>query len=338
MRRFTVNIVPKGDDKRIPVKLAGQVMVCMQDMLYHVGEYCMSKELRAQGPLDEGLLSKFTLYIDSAGGMSMKTTSGTPETKGYGNIVDDALALLESTLDALGGGIGGYWMEDHYSNPFYRNAVIDDVLGLYARLQKDPGYALVYGSGKTKEFGRPDTEKLSAFVREKGLAAEGAAIGVIRSIPSKSRRNMVSLRQGKTDVRLKFTDPSAENAAGAAAGKGPVEIRGMLRYSRDNAITDVSAAKRPEPIASVSFRRMISSNGDVELKAPVTAAVSYDADSWMLRNDDLGIVISKPDWDSAVQSFHDYFVFLWVHYTQEPAGDFGDEEKEVRETLMSLVA
>ncbi|KQM10817.1 MAG: hypothetical protein WDA05_00190 [Candidatus Methanomethylophilaceae archaeon] len=332
MSKFTVNIVPKGDDKRIPVKLAGQIMVGMQDLLYRIGEYVMSEELRAQGPIDRGLLSKFTLYIDSAGGMGLKATSDRPETRGYGNIVDDALGLLERTMDALGSGIGGYWMDDHYSNPFYRNSVIYDILALDECLRESEGYALVYGSGKTKEFGRPNKEKLSAFIRDRGMTGEGAAIGIMQSIPSKSRKSPVSLSQGKSSVRLRFADPSYDDIVA-----GPVEVRGMLRYSDDNTILDVSGAKRPEPLVTVAFRRMVSVNGDVELRAPVEASVSYQGDSWMLKNEDLGIVISKPDWDSAVQSFHDYFVFLWVHYTQGAVGDFGDEEKEVRETLMSLV-
>ncbi|MDD4244783.1 MAG: hypothetical protein PHI62_01225 [Candidatus Methanomethylophilaceae archaeon] len=332
MSKFTVNIVPKGDDKRVPVKLAGQIMVGMQDLLYRVGEYVMSEELRAQGPIDRSLLSKFTLYIDSTGGMGMKATSDRPETRGYGNIVDDALGLLERTMDALGSGIGGYWMEDHYSNPFYRNAVIYNILALDECLRGSEGYALVYGSGKTKEFGTPNKEKLSAFVKGRGMTREGAAIGLMQSIPSKSRKSLVNLRQGKNSVRLRFADPTYDDIV-----TGPVEVRGMLRYSNDNTILDVTSAKKPAPLEAVSFRRMISVNGDVELKAPVEASVSYQGDSWMLKNEDLGIVISKPDWDSAVQSFHDYFVFLWVHYTQGAVGDFGDEEKEVRETLMSLV-
>ncbi|MDD4185397.1 MAG: hypothetical protein PHX75_01990 [Candidatus Methanomethylophilaceae archaeon] len=333
MSKFTVNIVPKGDDKRIPVKLAGQIMVGMQDLLYRIGEYVMSEELKAQGPIDRGLLSKFTLYIDSAGGMGMKATSDRPETRGYGNIVDDALGLLEKTLDALGGGIGGYWMEDHYSNPFYRNAIIHIILALDECLRESEGYALVYGSGKTKEFGRPNREKLSAFAKDRGMTAEGAAIGIMQAVPSKSRKNLVNLRQGRNTVRLRFADLSYDGTV-----PGPVEVRGILRYSNDNTIAEVSGAKRPESLERVSFHRMISVNGDVELKAPVEASVSYQGDSWMLKNEDLGIVISKPDWDSAVQSFHDYFVFLWVHYTQGAVGDFGEEEKEVRETLMSLVA
>lgn len=333
MSKFTVNIVPKGDDKRIPVKLAGQILVGMQEMLYNIGEYVISRELRAQGPVDRGLLSKFTLYIDPSGGMVMKAVSDRPDTSGYGNVVSDALELLESTMDALGSGTGGYWMEDHYSNPFYRTAVIYDILALDECITEGGEYSLVYGSGRTKEFGRPDREKLLAFVREKGITAEGTAIGIMRPVPSKSKKNLVNLMQRGNSVKLRFGDATSDRVL-----PGPVEVHGILRFNEENVLTEVYRAEEAKPLETVSFCRMISANGDVELKAPVKASVSYQDDAWMLKNEDLGIVISKPDWDSAVQSFHDYFIFLWVHYTQNAGGDFGDEEKEVRETLMSLVA
>ncbi|NLN71427.1 MAG: hypothetical protein GX137_01365 [Thermoplasmatales archaeon] len=333
MSKFTVNVVSKGDDKRIPVRLAGQILVGMQELLYNIGEYVISRELRAQGPVDRGLLDRFTLYIDSAGGMGMKATSDRPDTSGYGNVVNDALELLESTMDALGGGTGGYWMEDHYSDPFYRTAVIYDILALDACITGDGEYSLVYGSGRTREFGRPDREKLLTFIKEKGMTAEGAAIGIMQSVPSKSKKNLVNLMQNGRSVKLRFADGSPGRML-----SGPAEVHGILRYNDENILTEIYRAKEAEPLETVSFRRMISANGDVELKAPVKASVSYQDDTWMLKNEDLGIIISKPDWDSAVQSFHDYFVFLWVHYTQNAGGDFGDEEKEIRETLLSLVA
>ena len=48
MKNFTVNVIPDKEDGKVPVYLAGQVMVDIQQLLMDVGEYLTAKELRIQ--------------------------------------------------------------------------------------------------------------------------------------------------------------------------------------------------------------------------------------------------------------------------------------------------
>jgi len=48
MLNFTVNIISENEDKRVPVAIAGQIMVDIQSLLSHTGEFLMAKELKIQ--------------------------------------------------------------------------------------------------------------------------------------------------------------------------------------------------------------------------------------------------------------------------------------------------
>ena len=117
MTSFTFNVISEKDDKRIPISVAGQVMVDVQDLFRHIGEYIISREMRFQEAVPAKLAEKFTIYADKSGGVVLEASTEAPETRGYGNVVEDALTLLEATLDSLGSGTGGYWVDDNFRMP-----------------------------------------------------------------------------------------------------------------------------------------------------------------------------------------------------------------------------
>ena len=164
MAGFTVNVISEKEDKRVPVSLAGQIMVDIQDLFRHIGEYLVSRELRLQEAVPAKLAEKFTIYMDKSGGFALDASTYTPETSGYGNVTDDALTLLEATLDTLGSGTGGYWVDDNFKDAIYRNQIVVDIVALYQDLADKEGYALMYGSGpELKRFGKVAGRTLGSF-------------------------------------------------------------------------------------------------------------------------------------------------------------------------------
>ena len=275
--------------------------------------------------------------MDEAGGISLNSSVTDPQTEGHGNIVDDALALMDATLTAMSSGIGGYWLEERYIDPFYRNNVIVDILALANLAENNPGYSIMFGTeGDLKRFGNVDTAKLTAFMKERGFSANGATLGVLVNVPSRSKGDMLYLQCGKDRARINFSDRAAINAAKTLVGK-PVIIGGQLMYSKDGSILEIRNASGTTLADSIKFRRLISCDGDVILKTPVKADITYESDAWTLSNEDLGISCSKDDWDGAVQSFHDYFIFLWTQYADKDLSGMSDEEREVGEYLNALL-
>ncbi len=335
MANFTVNVISERNDKRVPVSLASQIMVDIQDLLRHIGEYLIARELRLQETVPAKLGDKFTLYADKNGGVVLDSSSYVPETEGYGNIVDDALQLLEITLDTLGSGTGGYWVDDNFKDALYRNQVVIDIVALYQDLNDRPGFSLMYGSGpELKKFGKVNVEKMTNFIGERGLSVNGVTIGSIENMGNRSGFARYVLNTGADTVKLTFADPRNVNGI----QNGASIVAGKVSYSEEGKIVSVENVYETVPLTAIKFRRMISSTGDVSLKVPVDAKVAFEDGKWKLSNDDLGISASNSRWDDAVTSFHDYFVFLWSEYKDKDANVLSDEEKEVKTYLNSLVA
>ena len=341
MVNFTVNIVSDRGDDRIPVSLAGQIMIDIQDLFTHVGEYLTSRELRIQTLVDPKFDEKFRIYMDSEGGMSFNASTNNPETEGHGDIIEDAVALMEQTLDVMGNGTGSYWMEDNFTDALYRNAIIYDLVALHQDMIDHDGFHLEYGSGdELKTFGHVDVEKLSSFIKRRGLSFDGATIGILERSQYKSGKGPRYVFSTGEDVhsRINFKDrDELEKAIGFIGGQ-VVVVAGTFTYSENGDLVSIDNAEEMCEVASINFRRMISPTGDVILKTPVEAKVSFDNGKWSLTNEDLGIMASNDSWDSAVQSFHDYFIFLWTQYTENDDEGLSEEELEVKAELLSHVA
>ena len=154
MRNFMINVAPKTEGGRIPVALAGQIMMDIQEMLSDIGEYLIRSELGIQNSLRPEILSKFTLFMDGDGGISIGTSTNEHI---VGSITEDALDLMEDTMDAMGSGAGGYWMEDNYIDPFFRNHIIYDIVALSEHINGFSDCVLTYGSpDNMKTFGQVD--------------------------------------------------------------------------------------------------------------------------------------------------------------------------------------
>ena len=328
MRSVNIGVVAKNDNEQIPVDIAGGVMVNVQSLFRHIGEYLISKELKLQNKIDRRLSDIFSLYIDQSTGISLCSS---PKISTSG-IIDNALALLENTIIKLGSGTGGYWIDDTYSDPRFRKIIAEDVI----RLAQDlgTGYSLKVGADSFDNF---DLAKIKTYVTHLKPIYDDVICGVLRSDQKSRRSEVVKLAIGEDRVKLNFDNKTEALLEAEKLINSPVIVGGKVRLSGDR-IAEISDVRKVIPFDLVKFKRMISAAGDIALTAPLEVKVSFDerANEWVLINDDLGARVSKKDWDSVVTSFHDYFVFLWEEYTSEKH-DLSEEEKEVRDFFFGLV-
>ena len=340
MVNFTINVVSEKDDKRVPAALAGQIMVDIQDLFTHIGEYLVAKELRLQTIVDPKFDEKFRIYMDSDEGVTFGASTNVPDTSGRGDIVEDAVKLLEVTMDRMGQGTGSYWMEDTFQDALYRNAIIYDIVALYQDIIERPGYALMYGStDELKRFGTVDVAKMSAFIRENGLSYDGATIGrLVRTSAKSQKESRYALTTNSGQVKIAFADDEERAKAEGLVDKGAVIIAGRITYDEDGNLIGLINAGGLAPASDIKFHRMVSVTGDVILKEPVPISVKFKDGKWKLSNIDLGISVTKDTWDDAIQSFHDYFIFLWMQYATKGDEGLSEEELEVKRYLLSLIA
>ena len=333
MRNFMINVAPKTEGGRIPVALAGQIMMDIQEMLSDIGEYLIRSELGIQNSLRPEILSKFTLFMDGDGGISIGTSTNEHI---VGSITEGALDLMEDTMDAMGSGAGGYWMEDNYIDPFFRNHIIYDIVALSEHINGFSDCVLTYGSpDNMKTFGQVDVARLASFMKEKGMSANSAALGLITTTVSKSKGQIIGFECGKNKVKLHFRDRSVENVARTLAGKGPVYVAGRLMYSEEGNLMEIRDVYNVTLAQTIRFRKLIAATSDISVKEPVVANISFDG-RWTLSNDTLGISVTKDTWDDAVQEFNDFFMFLWTEYMMEDK-ELEGEDAEIRDALKALI-
>lgn len=267
MAGFNINIVSDKADKRVPITLAGQMMIDFQSLVTHIGEFIMGTEMHIQKSLNSKLLDRTAIYMDSAGGMSVGASSKSTETKGR-DIMADIVEYVEKTLDAVATDEAAMWFEETYTQNGSKTKIINDVLTIADDVAKYDGFSFVYGSDSVK---------------------------TLRVANAKSLQNLI-----------KYTSSSTQYD----------EI----------------------PIGEMTVNRIFATNGDIDLKAPVTAFVQVNPGKITITNEELGILVSKGNWDEAVQQFHDYFVFYWLQYGEKDDTALSDEEKEIKQALLKYVA
>ncbi len=328
MQPFSFNVVPEKGEDGIPIAIAGQVMVDIQNLLTDIGRCMIRTEMRLQNEIPESIADKFTLKI---GGSSNKGL-GSKVGKGSEALVEDALTTLFETLKFFGQGRVGIWMEDRFPDPFERVNIAKDLVALNDHLS---GNVLIYGpAGDLKEFRKLDREKLLMYV--KNGAERWTVVGKISSDPR--YKGHWTFANSPKAVPLNPSKKVPKGMLDNASRAGVVTVLGNISKTVDGRIVSINNAEYYEEHTEIAFRRMISAKNDVPLAAPLVANVSYSPDkkTWNMSYEPLGIAISKPSWDECVIAFHEQFILLYEVYT-ESTKPFEGEEKEAQALLMTFL-
>jgi hypothetical protein len=332
---FGITVRSEREDKRIPIAVASDVMFDVQLLLTHIGESFIAEEFGSHDRPAEGLAERFTLYIDpDSGGISFRTSAG----KGRSALMDKAVAKLVATLDKMGSGSGMYWMEDNFRDPRYRCLVLYDLMQLSKHVAVKKGFSMFFDAdGSEKRFEPMDLDKAQAFLDKNGRVSRGSVAGILNGVQSKRNAPLYGFVVGDDRVRISFRSKDVESEASRCVN-GAVVVKGVLKYSDDGELLEVSDIESVEPFNKKIFRHVISADRDIPLAISVEAGVGYDSGPmlWRLSYPDLGISASDQDWDTAVAGFHDYFVFLCDNYLARDEAGLSDEEREVRDLLDSL--
>ncbi len=327
MQQFDFSVVSEGEDRRVPIAVAGQIMVDVQKLITDIGRSMIRSEMWLQNEIPHELLDKFTLRIGGPSDGGVGSDAG----KGSESIMEDALGILRNTLDFLGTGAIGTWMEDNFKDPFERSAVASDLIALAEHIS---GYVLKYGAPDSQsEFRNLDRKKLSKHVISGSCS--WVAIGNVSSDPK--FKGHWTFRNSRNDIPMTLSKDAAKGAE-KASKMGIIWVRGSVSRNYAGKMLALGAVESFEPILAIPFRRIITPHKDIPLVNAVEALPSYvpSTKMWKLSYPPLGIEIAKQSWDDCICAFHDYFAFLWEQYA-ESNKEFEGEEKETRDILLSFL-
>ncbi len=324
MQQFNFKVVNSADaDADVPILVAGQIMVDIQNLLADVGELMVRQELRTQNSLPEGIRDRFTLRMKGSGGAGTRTD---------GALIEDALAMMCSELDHAN-------LKSDYKQPgnhieaMGRSRIARDVLALADHLE---GYTLSYGSDEgMRRFRMNARQALEKESVADPSSIPSAIIGVVFRDPVRKNRWIVS--NGIDSVPASFSPEVSQEDREVFESYGPLIVVGTVSLDEDGRLTGIRDVTSCYQFPIVKFHRVIGAERDILLFNPVSACISHSGEkgTWTLVNEDLGISVTKPSWDAAVMAFHEYFLFLWETYA-ESDDDFEGEELEVRDYLRSM--
>lgn len=324
MDTLTFKVVPE-EGGELSAEKAGQIMEDVQNVLSDIGMFIVTAEMGLQGKAPESFRSMFDL-------------SAEPRSRRGGEIsvLEVALSKLENILDVAGSEIINRWLSENYTDPRYRAAVAKGLMKLCRDLE---GNNLSYGQGRRmKNLLNPRSERFqeSACVDTKMFTCVLA--GVVCNNGMRGRKTYY-IDSGDRKSKITVGRDFSEKTAAYYSGNGPCLVSGMAVLDDDDNVLEVRDVCGMSDFPGIIFKRIITPDLDIALLNPISADVSFDraAHKWTLSNDIIGISVSKSNWNDTVVAFHDYFIFLWETYVEEPKGDLSDEEVEIRDYLLSLV-
>ena len=325
---FNFKVVPVDDENAsVPVSVAGQTMVDVQNILTDVGTSMVRQELRLQNPVPKELVRRFDLSMASSSGRDVDTVA-----EGDDTLMLDALNGLVRELDLAN-------MADTRDPPGnHREALAlrklySDILALADHLE---GYSLMYGTGdELKKFRLTRRDSLREVAEDASASFSGAVIGSIRHDPVRKNRWLIS--NGRDCVPVTFASNISTTDIPLFAEAGPIIASGTIVTDEDGQVKEVRAVIGCYSFPTVKFHRIITAERDILLLNPVEATPGYNQkkDAWTLDCEALGISVSKPSWDECVIAFHEYFTFLWETYAEND-GELEGEEAEIRDFLRSM--
>ena len=325
---FNFKVVPVDDENAsVPVSVAGQTMVDVQNILTNVGTSMVRQELRLQNPVPKELVRRFDLSMASSSGRDVDTVAEGDDTLMLdalnGLVRELDLANMADTRDPLGNHREALALRKLYS----------DILALADHLE---GYSLMYGTGdELKKFRLTRRDSLKEVAEDASASFSGAVIGSIRHDPVRKNRWLIS--NGRDCVPVTFASNISTTDIPLFAEAGPIIASGTIVTDEDGQVKEVRAVIGCYSFPTVKFHRIITAERDILLLNPVEATPGYNQkkDAWTLDCEALGISVSKPSWDECVIAFHEYFVFLWETYAEND-GELEGEEAEIREFLRSM--
>ena len=328
MRSFGFEVKSReGKDVKIPLAVAGQTMVDVQRILTEIVSSVLRTEMLIQNDIPSRILSRYQLTVGGnvPGGISSESSSEGRQ------LIESCLDAFCGTLDYVGKGIVNPWISNNYPETLGRRKLCEAILALSDHID---GYTLRYGDADSmREFTGVNRDKMLAQIKEDSAVHRNASrLGVLIGDIGKKK---VYLFDGKDKIQVHFGNAASEHAKNFISN-GIVIVRGTGEFNENGVLKSIKDVTGITPVDTISYKRIVSENRDITLACALPAHVTVNADGsvWTFRNDDLGVDVSKNNWDDATLAFHEYLEFLWEEYAESDR-ELEGEEKDIADLLRS---
>ena len=299
MGTYTLRVVRADDhDVTADSAVSERVLAAVDSLFGGICRNIVSGELRLQGEVPEDLYADVCVLDDR-------------------DLSADARRMMDGTLDYLGGGTHGTWMDDTFPDVVGRKRVTARVLDVASALD---GCVLIHGAeGEEAVFSGVDTVWVRGMANAVVRATNGGLMGLVVKDPA--RRDHWALMRDGGLIPLIFKPGTSRYDIEDYAAAGPVIVTGTIIRDDDDRVVEMRTIENCYTFPGVVFLRGIGVGRDLGFVSALEAVPSYyqRGRRWYLRNQDLGIEAEGDTWDSCVMDFHRRFLDLWFSHSEGTA-------------------
>jgi len=323
----------------IPIEDASVFLNRLQTLVNHIGDYLTGSDYRSRGRSPQSVRDRCTLVFkkvevgsltvqlrleDSQTTLTNTTTLGEDSVKTFHDLMhivergNDVEKKVSSVID----------------NPLHRNRIVEDMVKIWPRADGTFSAKIKLRDEKAL-FLNPSRKLLLEGLLQHVAPHESTVkgvLGMVRVVPDKLMKII------GPDGQIQCTFPkNLESEAVNFIGK-PVIVNGEASFDAEGNVKEVVSVSRIRPFNSLTVQRILSSKGqELVLSESLVISVDYEDDSWIMKNDELGIVAMNRDYDETVNEFNDEFAFVWKQYGSAPDNKLTDDAKQLKNKIVHYV-
>jgi hypothetical protein len=131
---------------------------------------------------------------------------------------------------------------------------------------------------------------------------------------------------------------SAEHEAAARRYLGkPVMVYGEADFDAAGNPREMVNVTKIEPFSEIQVQRIFSTDTELKLSSPLTVAVDFRDDHWVMEHEDLGIIATDSDYEKCFRDFNDEFLFVWNEYGNADEAALTSGALELKKKIISVV-
>ncbi|MHB8566713.1 MAG: hypothetical protein ACYC9U_06395 [Nitrososphaerales archaeon] len=338
-RSIEIVLEGKGDRNRIPIEDISEFLERLQILVNHLGDYLTGSDYRSRGRSPDFVRSRCTLVFKSVRVGSLKaeldledqqTTLENVPTLGQESLRKfyDLVSIVEKGADLENS------LEEMIERPLHRNRIIED---MYKIWPEDRGaYRAKVRIEDKSMIEMPPERKLAlqgllSNVDRKQTTVKGV-LGTLRVAP---RKKLMRVIGPDGQIACEFPEQLEETARGFL-GK-PVIVYGGANFDAEGNVKDIPDVTKISPFTSIELKRVFAGKDEFVLRDSLVVSIDYAQDAWVMKNKELGIMATSPDYDECLKEFGDQFAFIWKEYGNSSDANLTKDAKALKQQIIQYV-
>ena len=163
---------------------------------------------------------------------------------------------------------------------------------------------------------------------------ETTAKGVLTMLQVAPREKMMRITGPDGQITSEYPK-NIEETAKRLVGK-PVIVYGDATFDAEGNVKEFVNIDQIKEFNETVLHRIISEKQEFTLREPLVVSVAFQ-DAWILKNEELGIMVASKDYDDCIKQFYEEFAFIWNEYGNASDEELTEDAKALKQRILQCV-